>query len=317
VPQNVGTSKQAVRPNASIFGPSSDFLVKYNCRVKYFPDEVIKVTCFSKPIFNPDKVELFGKKEKENECLKKYDPETDTMAYKFVEGKTLYCPFTGEYVPLAPWQEGSKKPGRIKGEVRSDSLKRAIDKAFEIGCANDFQYFVTLTLDKEKIDRYNTELIYKKLRIFLNDAVKRKNLKYILFPEYHKQHEGEERPAIHFHGLMSADILHLEDSGKKTEAGQTIYNWSDWKYGFSTVIKLDGRAAVIRYVTKYITKGNAKIFGKFYFSGGKSLKREVPTEYLNKDYTSFQGEEYTIPQAGMSVKYKTFNLGTEFTKGVV
>ena len=93
-----------------------------------------------------------------------YDPITNTMSYKFIEGKTIYNPFTDEIVPLYPME-----PGRKKGEVRNDSIKRAINKAFKIGCSNDFRYFITIT--------------------------------------------------IHFHGLISADNLHLEDSGKQTEAG--------------------------------------------------------------------------------------------------
>jgi hypothetical protein len=42
--------------------------------------------------------------------------------------------------------------------------------------------------------------------------------------------------------------------------------------------------------------------------GGKTLKREVPAEFMNIDYASFEGQEYTIPGTGMRVKYKTFNL---------
>ena len=287
-----------VAPNLHILSPSSDFLVKYNCRVKYFPDNQIKITCFSKPIFNPHQVERIGK--------------DDEMAYKFIQKEYILNPFTNEFIPLSSFEEKRK---RKKGEIRSDSMNRAIDRAFEIGCSNDFQYFITLTLDETKIDRSDTDLIYKKLYNFLHNAVKRKNMKYLIFPEYHKQHENEEKPAIHFHGLISADNLHLEDSGKQTESGQAIYNWSDWKYGFSTLIKLDGRSAVLRYVTKYITKGNAKIFGKFYFSGGKGLNRQVPTEYMNKDYQSFDGQEYKVPNAGMSVKYKTFNLDFDTDTG--
>lgn len=44
-------------------------------------------------------------------------------------------------------------------QVRTDSMKRAIDKAYEIGLSNNFQYFVTLTLDETKIDRYNPSII--------------------------------------------------------------------------------------------------------------------------------------------------------------
>ena len=193
------------------------------------------------------------------------------MAYKFVEGKTIWSPFENKFVPITMMKEPEEK------RIRYDNMKRAIDKAFEIGLCNEFQYFITLTLDKTKIDRYDPEKIYKKLRVWLSN------------------------------------ILKLSDSGKKTKNGQTIYNLLGWKYGFSTVIKLDGRSAIVKYVTKYITKGNAKIFGKFYLSGGKTLKREVPAEFLNIDYASFDGQEYEILAAGMRVKYKTFNLDWDET----
>ena len=193
------------------------------------------------------------------------------MAYKFVEGKTIWSPFENKFVPITMMKEPEEK------RIRYDNMKRAIDKAFEIGLCNEFQYFITLTLDKTKIDRYDPEKIYKKLRVWLSNTLK------------------------------------LSDSGKKTKNGQTIYNLLGWKYGFSTVIKLDGRSAIVKYVTKYITKGNAKIFGKFYLSGGKTLKREVPAEFLNIDYASFDGQEYEILAAGMRVKYKTFDLDWDET----
>lgn len=225
------------------------------------------------------------------------------MAYKFVEGKTIWDPFTEKYCPFTLLKE------KTEHAVRNDNIKRAIDKAFEIGLANEFTYFITLTLDKAKIDRYDKDVIYPKLRNWLKNCVQRNNMDYLLFAEYHKLKEGETKQAIHFHALVNAQNLKLTDSGKTTDNGQTIYNLAGWKYGFSTVIELDGRTAIVRYVTKYITKGNHKIFGKFYLSGGKTLKREVPAEYLNIDYETFEGEEYRISPAKMSVKYKTFNLG--------
>ena len=302
MPQNV-----IISPSNSVAAPAPEFSVKYNCKVRYFPDNQIKITCFSKPVFNPlqaEKLQLKPKPPKPS--LLEYDAESDSMAYKFVEGKTVYNPFTGKYQPFTLLKMKSENK-----EIRTDSVKRAIDKAFEIGLANNFQYFVTLTLDKQKIDRYDTEIIYPKLKNWLSNMVSRKNMDYIVFPEYHKQELGHDEQAIHFHGLVNADSLDLVDSGKRTEAGQVIYNLRGWKYGFSTVIKLDGRSAVVRYVTKYITKSNVKILGKFYLSGGKTLKREVPADYMDVDYSSFDGEEYHISAAGMSVKYKTFNLDWE------
>ncbi len=253
----------------NVLPPEPEFQVRYNCKVRYFPDNQIKISCFSRPVYNPDKLPQKKKKK---------DDAKETMPRK-------------------------------KGALRTDNIKRAIDKAFEIGLANDFQYFVTLTLNKEKIDRYDAKIIYPKLKVWLSNCVSRNSMDYILFPEYHEKKPWEETPAIHFHALMNAEGLNLLDSGRKTKEGQTIYNLQNWKYGFSTVIELDGRTAIVRYVTKYITKGNARIFGKFYLSGGKTLEREVPAEYLNMDYDSFEGDEYEIPAANLKVKYRTYDLG--------
>ena len=76
------------------------------------------------------------------------------MAYKFVEGKTIWSPFENKFVPITMMKEPEEK------RIRYDNMKRAIDKAFEIGLCNEFQYFITLTLDKTKIDRYDPEKIY-------------------------------------------------------------------------------------------------------------------------------------------------------------
>ena len=138
------------------------------------------------------------------------------MAYKFVEGKTIYSPFEDRYVPITLYKEPGEK------RMRTDSVKRAIDKAFEIGLANQFRYFITLTLDKEKIDRYDTAKIYPKLRVWLSNMVQRHKMNYLLFPEYHKPRPGETECAIHFHMLANADGLNLSDSGKQTKNGQAI-----------------------------------------------------------------------------------------------
>lgn len=215
-----------------IAAPVLDYEVKYNCKVRYFPNNQIKITCFSKPIFNPLKAEKQGTEPKHQESLKEYDPETGEMAYKFVEGKTIWSPFENKFVPITMMKEPEEK------RIRYDNMKRAIDKAFEIGLCNEFQYFITLTLDKTKIDRYDPEKIYKKLRVWLSNMVQRHQMDYILFPEYHKPEPGQTERAIHFHMLANANTLKLSDSGKKTKNGQTIYNLLGWKYGFSTVIKL-------------------------------------------------------------------------------
>lgn len=213
----------------------------------------------------------------------------------------IYNPFKHELIcPVKRKKFSRKKFNEV--ESRSDSLKRTKEKAFDIAMANDFDYFVTFTLDSEKIDRYDKDIVLKKFKKWLQHQVERKNFKYIIFPEYHKDN------AIHFHGLCSGNIK-LSDSGKKTKAGQTIYNSDSWKYGFSSIIKLEGSyERVVNYITKYISKDNHKIFGKYYFAGGRGLRREVPTIYTNTEWNEVQGKVYHIPQAGISVKYVNYDI---------
>ena len=88
-----------------IAAPVLDYEVKYNCKVRYFPNNQIKITCFSKPIFNPLGAEKQGTEPKHQESLKEYDPETGEMAYKFVEGKTIWSPFENKFVPITMMKE--------------------------------------------------------------------------------------------------------------------------------------------------------------------------------------------------------------------
>lgn len=220
----------------------------------------------------------------------------------------------GAVAPLPP--EYTKPSAR--NESRKDSIKRARDTVFEIAYANDFTYFITLTLDETKISRTNKEEIKKALNIWLQNLVQRGGFQYVVCPEYHA--DGE---AIHFHGLCSG-TLKLTDSGTVLVSGmdkpisvskakrlglqgKTVYNLDNWKYGFSTAVALDNekeRTAV--YITKYITKDTDKIIGRYYYSGGKGLVRSVPTEYRNYPFCEFDGQERTVVDGFLAVKYKTF-----------
>lgn len=256
-----------------IFKPLTSSQALFNTRFKYFGD-CVKVTCFSKPVFNPYQCE----------------PRKRKIRFGYSQDVT--------------------------NESRTDSIKRAKDKVFEICFANDFQYFVTLTLDESKISRTDKDEIICALNKWLKNRVRSSGLKYILVPEYHA--DGK---AVHFHGLMSGN-LKMKDSGTvcvrgyekpmKIETAQrlgldsrTIYNLEQWQYGFSTAITLDAeKERTALYITKYITKENGKITGRFYYSGGYGLLRQVPTEYRNYPYSEFEAPETTVIPNCLAVKYK-------------
>ena len=193
------------------------------------------------------------------------------------------------------------------GDSSAANRRRAYKKLFDYAACNEdvFDLFITLTLDQERIDRYDIDQIYPKLKNFLSNRVERKGLKYILAPELHK--DG----AIHFHGLINSAAVQLKDSGRRVwdrkslSYGKTIYNVTDWKLGFTTACKLTGDYGnVCKYITKYVTKQTegGLIGGRYYYHGG-DLK-EPHYEYINFTEQP-EGQTYELKDAGLTVVYVT------------
>ncbi len=193
------------------------------------------------------------------------------------------------------------------------SVRRAKKAVRDIARSNDWTYFVTLTLDPDKVDRYSVTEVWKHLRHWLGNNVRRKGLIYLLVLEHHK--DG----ALHAHGLFN-DALEAVDSGTMSlpgrkapvkvrsqaqkEAferigGHVVYNLPSWGWGFSTAIKLYGeKDAAISYVCKYIGKEMTgadgaqfgtpeKIGGRWYYSGGDLQRPTV--EWFDVDIRDWEG----------------------------
>ncbi len=194
---------------------------------------------------------------------------------------------------------GTSKPQCPNNEPLGRSINRARKRVHDIALLNDFQYFVTLTLNRKLIERENPRIVARILKTYLSNKVKRNNLSYLIVPELHADRKG-----IHMHGLVSGNIK-LVDSCKKTKDGKSIYNMPEWTYGFSTCILLDGdQEAIARYIAKYISKDFRKIFGNFYYAGG-GVKRIPPATYKNVDYDAFEVNPYYVQELGVNFKYVT------------
>ncbi len=184
-------------------------------------------------------------------------------------------------------EEELSATGKKEENGWSRSIRRAKSRVREIALANEFQWFVTFTLDQKKIDRYDMAVITPKLNDWLRNQVRRRQLRYVLIPERHK--DG----AIHFHGFMSWDgVAPVAPSGTYTlsgwkkprkprsaaqaerwvqEGAREVFNVTGWKFGFSTAIAVYGDyGAAVGYVCKYVTKqvDSGKIGGRWYYSGG-------------------------------------------------
>jgi hypothetical protein len=189
--------------------------------------------------------------------------------------------------------------------VSDDSLRRAKERVFDYAMLNGFDYFFTWTLNKELIDRYDRKVVSEKIQNFLSNKVQRNNMRYIVVPEFHK--DG----AIHAHGLCSGDF-NLVDSGKRDRAKRRIYNVLDWKWGFSTVIRLDGSyEKACYYITKYIQKKGKMVFGNFYYAGGHGLIRQPETLYFNGKFEDVEAPEVSVKGVAVGFKYQDYREGKE------
>lgn len=237
---------------------------KYNCRVKIYPNGTQKITVFSRGIFNPDGYALLGIED---------------------------------------------KPKRERSEVstvRSDSIKRSKEKVFDIAYANvdDWKYFVTLTLSADKVERSDPKEISKKFKNFLCHAVNRKDLKYIIVPEYHSDNKS-----IHFHGLINECGFKFVDSGIRDKKGRVVYNIPDWSFGFTTATKIENPEAACKYTTKYLSKDiENRPLSNFYYAGGHGLKRNVETFYTNVIFDDVDSPALDVPNTNFKVKYVTVGL---------
>lgn len=178
---------------------------------------------------------------------------------------------------------GSRKASSVPSDR---AIRRARSKLMDyVLCNLDLSLFVTLTLDKSKVDRYDRDLILSKLSVWLDNSVQRRGLKYVLTPETHL--DG----AIHFHALFN-DVLQMRDSGVKWD-GKTVYNLPQWGYGFTTAIYLYGdRNRAAAYVAKYISKQTEKIGGRYYRHSNNLLSPVVSYGY--EDFDSARGDFFHI-----------------------
>lgn len=293
----------------------------YNARTKYFIGSDGEPVAYEKMVCNRQVFSDGGN------VLSDYT--------KDIEHKLDYIAAHEEIFGDQPTFGKKFKPRKAtKQELLDASRRRARRKIFDYCICNDFDLFITLTLDASLIDRENPAAVIKKLNSFLGNRVKRKGLKYIGVPEYHKN------GGIHFHFLTTSCGFELVDSGtvsiegrkkpiKKSTAKKygipesewhTVYNVVDWKLGFSTAIFTYGsRGAVAQYMSKELCKSVQKtlvqngsidkIGGRWYYHGG-DLKKPLVV-YENANYAEMGQYSYDVRTDGGDFKVYKFNENGE------
>ena len=201
------------------------------------------------------------------------------------------------------------KYSRNKNEEKLDnSISRTKSKIYEYAICNDFEYFVTLTLNSEKMDRSDVNNYIKKLGQYIRDVKKStgQKIEYVLIPEKHA--DGEN---WHMHGLMKGlqDLRRYNINEnipqkmkdkiiKYREENLNLYEWVGYskKFGFNCIEPIRNKEACSRYITKYINKNLDTDMGiteknkkKYYCSRGlrtaKNIKKGIiQTQKIEYDY---------------------------------
>ncbi len=181
------------------------------------------------------------------------------------------------------------------------AFKRSKNMIYKLACNNKpWDYFVTFTFNSEKVDRYNFSEVSKKLSKWIDNIKQKYNCKdmgYIIVPEKHK--DG----AWHFHGLFkNCDNLNFIDSGIKDNQGRTIYNISNYKFGFTTATKLSDIDKAVSYILKYISKD---LFGDN-LKGKKRYWRSKNLEMPAVETAIFEGNKIDLlKMLGHDIDYIT------------
>lgn len=146
----------------------------------------------------------------------------------------------------------------------SSNIRRAQRMIEGYALCNDWQWFVTLTINPSYRSRSDLAGYRKDLVQFVRDIRKRSGapVRYILVPELHRSRDG-----WHMHGLLQGlpetELRAFTLNEKlpaylrsKIRSGQAVYDWTGYRqrFGWVDVEPVRNRDAASRYISKYVSK---------------------------------------------------------------
>lgn len=168
----------------------------------------------------------------------------------------------------------------------SSSYSRSRSMVLQYALCNQWDHFITITVNPAWFDRYDLDSVYDVLYAFLKfyRSTFSPNFRFLLVPELHK--DG----AYHFHGLVAGVCpVHLSEfipgihPQKLINAGYLNWGMLGAVIGYVSLSKLRSPVGAGFYVTKYITKEHANdgFYKHLYFhSRGLSIARPVADCYI-------------------------------------
>lgn len=252
----------------------------YNIKQFDYANET-QIRIYRNPVYDNQKsLNYVGRKKQQIEDIEEIeDDEAQYSEYEqidFDNYREEMQAYEAEQNMLKKMKE--RTPEQIEHSLRV-SRTRSKQVIFEISRANEWDWFITLTFDRNLIDSSNYDLLIEKVRKWFNNIKNRKapDMKYLIIPELHK--DGVH---YHFHGLL-ADCggLGFEKSGI-VQDGKEVYNITGFPYGFTTATKVDDTVRVSGYIAKYITKElqNAVKGKRRYLASNNCKRAEISKYYI-------------------------------------
>jgi len=167
----------------------------------------------------------------------------------------------------------------VNQEKLENNISRAKSRIYDYAYCNNWDYFITLTINPKRYSRTDLNSYYKDFTQWLRDYSKRykTKIKYIFIPELHK--DGK---SWHMHGLISGiPENRISDFNKRKHNLDLIKNgyknWQDYgdRFGFVSLGVIRNKEATAKYCTKYINKAlqnSVKDLGAHMYYNSKYLK---------------------------------------------
>jgi len=183
------------------------------------------------------------------------------------------------------------------------SGRRSKSRFMDYALNHTWDWFVTLTLDGKKHDRYVDHFTdvtqwYRDLRKCRYPA-----LEYALVPEKHK--DG----AWHYHGLLSGVPGSAMTASGKYSHGRELFVWGDAvkRWGWSTAGRIDTSERAVRYISKYMGKslelGSIRGAGCRRWSVSAGVERCAVEKISRPGFYDFGGDWFVVSSGSLPVAW--------------
>lgn len=159
-----------------------------------------------------------------------------------------------------------------EGRFRNNT-KRSVNQVYDLARSNHFDWFITLTLNPQFVDRSNYDECAKVIRLFTK-RLQRNGNTWLIVPELHS--DGH---SYHFHGLVQGDLDLTHWKGD-------VYNLNNFEFGYTTAMQIKDPQRVATYIAKYLTKDISVPKGRKCFWASRSLAKPT-VEYVEMSEHDF------------------------------